>query len=59
MRPEERVLLEGKYLLHRSDAELAEILGCQTDSVRMKLTRARRTALKMLREWEVTPDEKP
>ena len=57
MRPEE--LLEGKYLLHRSDAELAEILGCQTDSVRMKLTRARRTALKMLREWEVTPDEKP
>lgn len=59
MRPEERVLLEGKYLLHRSDAELAEILGCQTDSVRMKLTRARRAALKMLREWEVTPDEKP
>lgn len=49
--PEEtRSLLAGKYLLGLSDAELAEQYGCRPDSIRMKLTRARRQALKILRE---------
>lgn len=43
---EDRVLFEGKYLLGRTDEELAMLLNCQPDSVRMKLTRARRKALK-------------
>ena len=49
--PEEtRSLLAGKYLLGLSDAELAEQYGCRPDSIRMKLTMARRQALKILRE---------
>lgn len=46
----ERVLLEGKYLLNFSDAELAQIIGCKTDSIRMMLTRARRHAMSELLE---------
>jgi RNA polymerase sigma-70 factor (ECF subfamily) len=45
----DRLLLEGKYLLELSDAELAKILGISKDSVRMKLTRARRRAEKIFR----------
>ena len=48
--PEDRILLEGRYLLELTDAELAQRLGCQPGSVRMKLTRARRRALKQLTE---------
>ena len=33
-----------------SDAELAEEFGCSPDSIRMKLTRARRKALEMIKE---------
>ena len=44
----ERLLLEGKYLYGESDRELAEWLGCKPGSVRMALTRARRTALNEL-----------
>lgn len=46
--PEEQLLLEGKYIWNCPDGELAETLGCQTGSVRMKLTRARRRALKAM-----------
>lgn len=46
----DRILLEGKYLLGYSDKELAQLLGCKPDSVRMKLTRARRKALAKLLE---------
>lgn len=42
---EERVLLEGKYILGFTDADLAVQLKCNPDSIRMKLTRARRKAL--------------
>ena len=49
---EEQFLLEGRYMLDLKDAELAEQLGCQADSVRMKLTRARRRALRLLAEQE-------
>ncbi len=52
---EDRLLLEGKYLHDCSDRELAQLLGCHVDSVRMKLTRARRKALKWMTEGEVEP----
>lgn len=48
----DRLLLEGKYLLGMSDSELATQLGCKPDSVRMKLTRARRKAMKIMLEKE-------
>lgn len=47
---EDRILLEGKYILEYSDQELAVILKCKPNSIRMKLTRARRRALKLLPE---------
>lgn len=50
--PVDQVLLEGKYILGYSDAELAAQLGCKASSIRMKLTRARRNALKLLTEQE-------
>ena len=49
----DRALLEGKYFLGLSDAELAKQIGCQTSSIRMKLTRARRKALKSITDKEV------
>lgn len=39
---EDRFILEGRYILQYTDRELAESLGCQPSSVRMKLTRTRR-----------------
>ena len=47
---EEQLLLEGKYILGYEDGELAGMLGCKKDSVRMKLTRARRRALRLMLE---------
>ena len=34
------------------DAELADMLGCKKDSIRMKLTRARRRAFQLMTEEE-------
>lgn len=48
----ERYLLEGKYVLGYSDAELAKQLYCKPASIRMKLTRARRTAFALLMQSE-------
>lgn len=48
LREEDRMLLIGKYILHQSDAELAQVFGCQAASVRAKLSRARRRARKEL-----------
>lgn len=45
-----RILLEGKYILEKSDEELAEDFGMRPDSVRMALCRARRRAKKLLVE---------
>ena len=42
-------LLEGKYILMKSDAELGRILGVTPSSVRMMLTRSRRKALELMR----------
>lgn len=47
---QDRILLEGKYILDLADEELASILKCKTASIRMKLTRARRRAVKLLSE---------
>ena len=49
----DRFLLEGKYFLDMSDAELAQHIGCKASSVRMKLTRARRNAVKAIANREV------
>lgn len=48
----EKQLLEGKYIFGETDKELAEQLGYKTASVRMALTRARRTMLAKLKEIE-------
>jgi RNA polymerase sigma-70 factor (ECF subfamily) len=49
---DDRFLLEGKYILQVSDADLAESLGCKPDSIRMKLSRARKNALHLLHQLE-------
>ena len=49
---DDRVLLEGKYILGYSDQELAEEIGCQANSIRVKLTRARRRALAIIQKQE-------
>lgn len=49
---EDRFLLESKYILRQSDLELAKVLGCKSDSVRMKLTRVRRKVLKLIQNLE-------
>lgn len=44
----ERELLERKYFLLESDTEIAAIMGIQKNSVRMALSRSRKTALAYL-----------
>lgn len=51
---EERILLEGRYIIGCTDAELAEQLHCKANSVRMKLTRARRKAMSWLDAQEAS-----
>lgn len=48
----DRYLLEGRYILELTNAEMASQLGCKESSIRMKLTRARRNVLKMVMESE-------
>ena len=43
-------LLRGKYIEGKSAQELAEMLGCKPDSIRMKMLRARRRAFHILQE---------
>ena len=47
-----RILLEGKYFLGQDDKQLAQLFGCSPASIRMKLTRARRMVLKLMKEGE-------
>ena len=49
---EDQLLLEGKYILEYNNKELAEIFLCKPNSIRMKLTRARRNAFTLLMEHE-------
>lgn len=53
--PADRFLLEGKYILGYSDAQLASRLNCKEESIRMKLTRVRRRALQIIQEQEGSP----
>ena len=49
---EERILLDGRYLLGLSDEEVAEMVRCKPSSVRMKLTRVRRKVFAMMKQRE-------
>ena len=53
----DRRLLEGKYFEGCSDSQLASIFHCRTDSIRMKLTRARKALLALQKEGDLF--EKP
>lgn len=55
---EDQLLFEGKYILGYTDAELAVQLGCKADSIRMKMTRARRRALNLISELEGENNDK-
>lgn len=55
MREADQQLLVGKYILHKSDAELAQMFGCKAASIRVKLARARHRARKELRGGDVLP----
>ena len=50
----DRLLLQQKYFLELSDEELAGSYGCKPDSIRMKLTRARRRLGHLMQREEVT-----
>lgn len=47
---EDRMLLEQKYILRWKDEEIAVFLGIQSQSVRMRLTRTKRSILKALQQ---------
>ena len=47
---EDQLLLSGKYFLDLSDSDLAKQIGCKPNSIRMKLTRARRRAFDVFQE---------
>lgn len=47
---EDQDLLYRKYIAEQTDDELAVIFHCKKDSIRMKLTRARRKAMKLLEQ---------
>lgn len=49
---DDRILLEGKYILGYADDELAAQLKCKAANIRMRLSRARQRALKLLHESE-------
>lgn len=53
---ETKCLLDAKYILGYDDKELSIVAGCSPNSVRMKLTRARRKVLKILNEEGATLD---
>ena len=54
---DDRFLLEGKYIWGLTDRELSLQLHCKQDSVRMKLTRARRRALELISKKEIYDDK--
>lgn len=45
---DDQELLYRKYILGQTNGELAEIFHCQKESIRMKVTRARRKALSLM-----------
>lgn len=55
--PDDQTLLTGRYILGLEDQELARLVGCKPGSVRMKLTRARRRALREMKKEHDFDDE--
>lgn len=56
---QDKLVLEGKYILGYNDNELGKMLGCKASSVRMYLTRARRKAVELILEvGEFEPSRK-
>lgn len=55
--PEDRLLLEEKYILLLPDAEIAQTLNIQPNSVRMRLTRAKRCVAKALTDHGFRPED--
>ena len=53
----DRELLVGKHFLELSDEELAKIANCKPENVRMRLTRARKRAQKLLKEGGYDDEE--
>lgn len=51
-----RHVLEGRYILKKSDQELAQELGIKPDSIRMVLSRARRSAFRLMKQEEQPPE---
>lgn len=49
---DDRAILYGRYILDQTDEELAETFDCKPGTVRVKLTRARRRALKLMKGGE-------
>ena len=56
LRETDRLLLVGKYLEERSDEDLARQLGVKASSIRMKLTRARGRARRIMEGKEAGND---
>lgn len=54
---EERLLLDGRYILGLTDEEIAEVIKCKPSSVRMKLTRVRRKTFAMIKQMEGDMDD--
>lgn len=54
---ETKTLLEGKYILEYNSEKLSQLLKCKPNSVRMKLTRARRKALELMRKGGYSHDQ--
>ena len=46
----DRRLLEGKYFEGYTNSQLADVCQCKPDSIRMKLTRARKVLLSLLQK---------
>ena len=47
---QDRELLYRKYVLGQSSEELAGVFQCRKDNIRMKLTRAKRKAIALMKE---------
>ena len=53
-----KYLLSGRYILEQSFEELAKELGVSTGSARMLLTRAKRSALALIKKYEHAGSDK-
>ena len=57
LKVDSRMLMEQKYILEWSDEELSEILGIKPQSVRMRITRAKRDLMTQLQKSGFHLDE--